>query len=272
MQNKMQVFQNEVFGEIRTIEKCGEPWFVGKDVAKALGYSNASKAIISHVDSEDKAMEMIAHSQNGNVVTKTAIINESGLYSLILSSKLPSAKVFKRWVTSEVLPSIRKHGGYIKEELLDELLKSRETANLYLEMLKTQKELGKANEEFIVKLKDCVEVLTPQAHYCNVILRGHNSIPVSVIAKDYGMSAVKFNRILHACKIQYKTGGTWLLYSKYDNHGYTETVTYKENDVIVRIATYWTQKGRKFIYETLKKHGILPEIERIYVQLELSVI
>ena len=113
----IQVFENVDFGKVRIIEMNGEPWFVGKDVAEILGYQNASKAVSTHVDNEDKAFIMvdIADSQNGNVPTgktKTAIINESGLYSLILSSKLPSAKDFKHWVTADVIPSIRKTGRY----------------------------------------------------------------------------------------------------------------------------------------------------------------
>jgi prophage antirepressor-like protein len=121
--NELTVFNNEEFGEIRTITIDGEPWFVGKDVADVLGYSNSSKAILTHVDSEDKTFLMmdIADSQNGNVPigqTKTAIINESGLYSLIISSKLPNAKAFKRWVTADILPAIRKTGGYMTDELL----------------------------------------------------------------------------------------------------------------------------------------------------------
>lgn len=107
-------FTNDVFGNIRGVEINGEPWLVGKDVAEVLGYANPSKAVSTHVDTEDKIMEMITHSQNGNVVkTQTALINESGFYSLLLRSKLPEAKKFKRWVTSEVLPQIRKTGGYI---------------------------------------------------------------------------------------------------------------------------------------------------------------
>lgn len=113
----LQIFNSPEFGAIRTIEKDGEPWFVGKDVAEILGYANASKAVSTHVDDEDKTFIMldIADSQNGNVLagqSKTTIINESGLYSLVLSSKLPTAKQFKRWVTSEVIPSIRKTGSY----------------------------------------------------------------------------------------------------------------------------------------------------------------
>lgn len=111
--SQCEIFNHPEFGNLRCIEIDGDPWFVGKDVADALGYSNASKAIIAHVDSEDKVIKMLPNSQNGKTIGKAYIINESGLYSLILSSKLESAKRFKRWVTSEVLPCIRKTGGYI---------------------------------------------------------------------------------------------------------------------------------------------------------------
>lgn len=116
--NDLKIWESQEFGVLRVIERDGEPWMVGRDVAKALGYFNVSKAVATHVDAEDKRFEMlpIADAQNGNVLgaTKTTLINESGLYSLVLSSKLPGAKRFRRWVTGEVLPSIRKDGGYIK--------------------------------------------------------------------------------------------------------------------------------------------------------------
>ena len=125
---ELKIFENPAFGQVRIVEREGEPWFVGKDVAQVLGYANPSKAILDHVDDEDKAFQMleVADSQNGNLV-KTAIITESGLYSLVLSSKLPTAKAFKRWITSEVIPSIRKTGGYIagQAELSPEELMAR---------------------------------------------------------------------------------------------------------------------------------------------------
>lgn len=119
--NELQIFNNKEFGAVRTVTIDNEPWFVGKDVAEALGYSNASKAVSVHVNEEDRILRTLeADSQNGNVVkTQTALINESGLYALIFGSKLESAKRFKHWVTSEVLPSIRKHGVYAVDELLD---------------------------------------------------------------------------------------------------------------------------------------------------------
>ena len=117
---EIQIFKNDRFGEVRTMVINDEPWFVGKDVANVLGYQNASKAVMVHVEEEDKNTELLeAHSQNGNLSkTKTILINESGLYSLILSSKLPQAKEFKRGVTSEVLPSIRRNGAYLTDDAL----------------------------------------------------------------------------------------------------------------------------------------------------------
>ncbi len=122
--NEMQVFQHPDFGQVRTVEIDGEPWLVGKDVAEALGYSNPRDAVARHVDPEDKGVAKCDTLGGGQSLT---IINESGLYSLVLSSKLPGAKKFRRWVTSEVLPSIRKHGGYIagQETMTDEELMAR---------------------------------------------------------------------------------------------------------------------------------------------------
>lgn len=137
--NELKIFKNSEFGEIRTVEIDSEPWFVGKDMADILGYTNTAKAIRDHVDDEDKLTERIVLSgQNREVI----FINESGLYSLVLSSKLPNAKAFKRWVTSEVLPSIRKHGLYAKEELLD----NPDIAIAAFKALKEEREARKALE------------------------------------------------------------------------------------------------------------------------------
>ena len=123
MNNELINFHHEMFGDIRAIEKDGEPWFVGKDVAVALGYTNTRKAIADHVDDEDKGVtkcDTLGGEQN------ITIINESGLYSLVLSSKLPQAKVFKHWVTAEVLPSIRRHGAYATAPMIEKIIASPE--------------------------------------------------------------------------------------------------------------------------------------------------
>lgn len=167
--------------EIRTVEIEGEPYFVGKDVAAILGYANASKAVLAHVDEEDKTFLMldIADPQNGNVPvgqSKTALINESGLYSLILGSKLPNAKQFKRWVTSEVLPSIRKHGAYMTDNTLEQALTSPDFLIKLATELKNEKEQRKALEEK-------VELDKPKVLFAEAVETAKTSILVGDLAK-----------------------------------------------------------------------------------------
>ena len=146
--NDLQIFANPEFGQVRTVELDSQPWLVGKDVAEALGYKNPGKAIIAHVDEEDKRLEMLpqgADSQNGNVSpsSKTALINESGLYSLILSSKMPKAKAFKHWVTSEVLPALRRNGVYetVKaQQHIEQLEATNERLTAAIQAVSTAKE------------------------------------------------------------------------------------------------------------------------------------
>lgn len=161
--NELIVFKNEEFGEIRTLEINGEPYFVGKEIAEILGYERTDNAIRKHVEEEDKLMHQISASgQNRNMI----IINESGLYSLIMSSKLDNAKKFKRWVTSEVLPSIRKHGGYIagQEQMTDEEL----MAKAVLMANSKIKELNKKNDELQTQNSQLIvanEIMKPKAEY-----------------------------------------------------------------------------------------------------------
>lgn len=161
--NELIVFKNEEFGEIRTLEINGEPYFIGKEIAEILGYSNPLKAIREHIDEEDKGVnEMVTPGGKQNVI----IINESGLYSLIMSSKLHNAKKFKRWVTSEVLPSIRKHGGYIagQEQMTDEEL----MAKAVLMANSKIKELNKKNDELQTQNSQLIvanEIMKPKAEY-----------------------------------------------------------------------------------------------------------
>ena len=146
--NDLQIFSNPEFGQVRTVELDSQPWLVGKDVAEALGYKNPGKAIIAHVDEEDKRLEMLSQgsdSQNGNVSpsSKTALINESGLYSLILSSKMPKAKAFKHWVTSEVLPALRRNGVYetVKaQQHIEQLEATNERLTAAIQAVSTAKE------------------------------------------------------------------------------------------------------------------------------------
>ena len=189
--NELKIFQSPQFGTIRTLSINNEPWFVGKDVASILGYTNASKAVAMHVDDEDKRKEMLkADSQNGNVPSgsaKTALINESGLYSLILSSKLPKAKEFKRWVTSEVLPSIRKHGAYMTDDVLERTITD---PDFMIKLLTKMKEEKKAREIAEQQVKE----LTPKGIFADAVNSSDTSILVGELAKLLKQNGVNMGR------------------------------------------------------------------------------
>ena len=257
-ENKIILFKHEEFGEIRTLNIDGEPWFVGKDVAEILGYERATKAIVDRIDEDDRIMlDKKTQSQFRTELGQRGgwIINESGLYRLILSSKLPSAKKFKRWVTAEVLPSLRKHGAYFTAETLHKTMSDpRELAKLLNTLADEQEKRRKLEEENAF--------LTVKAKYYDRILQSKNSVPVTQIAKDYGMTAIAFNRMLHDYGIQYSVRNTWVLYAEYANLGYTQSRTYTIDEDKAVMHTSWTQKGRLFLYEFLKERGILPMCEQ----------
>ena len=178
-----------------------------------LGYKSPSVAICENVDSEDKTTFVISES-GSKYKSKTTFINESGLYSLILSSKLPQAKEFKRWVTSEVLPQIRKTGAYLTQD------------------------------------------------FCMRVLNAEGTVTTTQIAQDYGMTAHDLNKILVDMKLVYPCGGQLVLYARYKRRGYakSETELYARYDgkAGARMVTRWTQTGRMWLYETLKKKGVVP--------------
>lgn len=248
------------FGDekVRTLVINYEPYFVGKDVADILGYSNTAKAIRDHVDEEDKTQND-SFTVNG---TAPILINESGLYSLVLKSKLPSAKQFKRWVTKEVLPTIRKHGAYLTDQKIEEALLNPDVLINLATQLKQERTGRLVAEQKVAELQ-------PKANYYDTILANKSITPISFIAKNYGMSAVQMNRLLHDYGIQYRQGKAWLLYAKYQKEGYTHTemVPVQGSDNLKPIMK-WTQKGHLFIYDFLKKHDILPTIETLFDKAE----
>lgn len=256
--NELKIFESPDFGKVRTMEINGEPYFVGKDVAEILGYSNPQKALRDHIDEEDKTLNDL-FTVNG---TKGVLINESGLYSLILSSKLPKAKEFKRWVTSDVLPSIRRHGLYAT----DELIANPDIAIAAFQALKEEREKSRQLMDTVAVQTQQIAELQPKASYYDVVLNCKDLLSITEIAKDYGKSAKWLNNYLHDNKVQFKQGDIWLLYSKHAEKGYTNTKTqsFNGNDgrVHTKVHTYWTQKGRLFIYDLLKSNGIVPMIER----------
>ena len=225
---EMEVFKNAELGSVRVVMVYEEPYFVGKDVAEILGYSNASKALADHVDDDDKLNNESLSSlgQRGGW-----IINESGLYSLILCSKLPSAKRFKKWITSEVLPSIHKHGLYATDQVIDNILNNPDFGIELLTRLK---------EERVARV---------EAERKNAILMHVNkTYTVTEIAKELGLrSATQLNRILAEKKIQYQVNGTWVMYSRYSDHGYEEIKQEVLDSGKVIYHRRITQMGREFI-------------------------
>lgn len=176
--NDLKIFENKEFGEIRTVIKDGEPWFVGRDVALALGYAKPENAVMVHIDAEDKSTTLI---QGSAYETRAVIINESGLYSLILSSKLPNAKKFKKWVTSEVLPSIRKNGGYIagQETMSDDELMARALQVAQNKILERDKQ---------------IETMKPKAIFADAVAASHTSILIGDLAKLISQNGVNIGQ------------------------------------------------------------------------------
>ncbi len=278
MNNEIQIFNNPAFGSVRSIALEDEPYFVGRDVAEILGYKNPNEAIQEHVDEEDKFLR----SERGSEMLKLFsslkemqnelgrqdnwFINESGIYSLVFTSKLPTAKKFKRWVTSEVLPAIRKHGAYMTDDVIKKALQEPDFIIKLATELKEEKEARKTAELEVAQKSQIINELKPKADYTDRILQSKSLVTITQIAKDYGMSGKKMNSLLHELKVIYKMGSQWLLYSKYQAKGYThsETVNIEHSDgrSDVVMNTKWTQKGRLFLYELLKKNGTLPVIEQ----------
>lgn len=264
---QIELFTNSEFGTVRTIMVNGNPMFIGKDVVEILEYRNGSRDINRHVDVEDRQKMMIS---DGQQMKETIVINESGLYSLILSSHMPKAKEFKRWVTSEVLPAIRKTGMYATEYLLA----NPDVAIAAFQALKAERERNKELTGQIAIKNQQIAEMKPKATYYDVILSSTNVMPMRALAKDYGQSAQWMNNKLHELGVQYKQGNTWLLYQKYATLGYTNTKThsYTRTDGTKgsKVHTYWTQKGRLFIYELLKKENIIPKMEKEQLNDEIN--
>lgn len=231
---EMEIFRNAEIGSVRVVMVNKKPYFVARDVAEILGYNNPRDAISKHVDEEDKD---VAKCDTPGGTQDLTVINESGLYSLILSSKLPSAKRFKKWVTSEVLPSIHKHGLYATDNVIDNILNNPDFG---IELLTKLKEERAARVE---------------AERKNAILMHVNkTYTVTEIAKELGLrSATQLNRILAEKKIQYQVNGTWVMYSRYSNLGYEEIKQEVLDSGRVIYHRHITQMGREFILSLFRK-------------------
>ena len=241
--NEIQIFQNQEFGAIRTMSnEQGEPLFCGKDVAEALGYKKPLDAIAKHVEAEDSVKRGLLDSRGCN--QKTIFINESGLYALILSSKLEGARRFKHWVTSEVLPSIRKQGGYMiaRQDESDEVIMAR--------ALQIMQATLQRRDEQIAKLQ-------PRADYADHVLDSISCFTVTQIGKELNMTGHDLNVLLCQMGIQYVQSGQYLLYADYARQGLAKNrnFEYHTQDGELRTRTYlvWTERGRDFIHRLLNK-------------------
>ena len=240
--NELMVFNNAEFGNVRTMEINGEPWFIGKDIAKCLGYAKPENAIANHVDSEDKTSTLI-QGTGSNYKSKAVIINESGVYALIFGSKLPNAKKFKHWVTSEILPTIRKTGTYsITQSKPDSYMienpadRARRWAEEYEEKLALECKIAEQQ---------------PKVDYHDAVLNKSGLLTTTAIAKDLGFkSAKQLNDLLKRDRIIYKKSDTYYLYADYEyliTEGYCDYKSYKNENS--SLSLQWTEKGRKWLKE-----------------------
>ena len=241
----IQIFTSEIFGEIRTCQVNNQIMFVGKDVATALGYKNPSNALQVHVDSEDKTSYLIQVS-GSNYKANTLFVNESGLYSLVLSSKLPQAKAFKRWVTNEVLPQIRKTGGYIP------------THDAYGRVLSEEEIVERAHEI----VGRTLQLLNSKSEYC---------MTATQVAASWGMDVLSFNNLLAGMGIQQRKGGRWQLSDELQGRGLTETRSFfcyrLKGKARMKRYLVWTQEGIDFLNMAVRK---MPREVKANVQLNFN--
>ncbi len=229
-------FDNAQFGQLRVMNINGEAWMMASDVARQLGYTNPQKAIRDHIDEEDKRAERIVHPLGGE--QKMTVINESGLYSLILSSKLPQAKEFKRWVTSEVLPQIRQTGGYIPVSSADD----------------EKTILCKA----IDIMNRTIEQMRPKAEYAEKVLLSPSCYTMTQVAKGLSMTVLELTRRLHELGVIYRSpSGPLMLYAPYLKNGFEAYRTSHGEDIFGNVTwsrsyLVWTEKGREFITRKIK--------------------
>lgn len=268
MSNEIQIFNNQQFGQIRTAGTSEVPLFCLADVCKAVELSNPS-SVKSRLDKDDVQLidlHALNITEGGNVGnTMATFITESGFYDVILYSKSAKVKPFRKWVTSEVLPSIRKHGAYMTDEALIRVITEPDFLIQLATALKEEKTKRLSVEQFCEEQKVQIQNLSKKVSYLDLILASDSTVNVTQIAQDYGMSARAFNKLLNEHQVQYKQGNQWILYAKYKDKSYvsSETVFFESKDGSqhTTLNTKWTQSGRLFLYDLLKSKGILPTIE-----------
>lgn len=255
METSIKIFENAQFGNIRVATtESGEPLFCLKDLCDSLSLSN-SRVVVQRLDKEE-VRKLDLRGQVG----ETNFVTESGMYTVILRSDSPLAKPMQKWVTSEVLPCIRKHGMYATPSTLDEMVNN---PDLIIGLATKLKEERAEKERLLAKTQYQQQELiasAPKINYYNNVLQSESLITTNIIAKELGMSAVTLNKILSQKKIIYNQSGTWVLYHKYQNMALTGTKTYTFKDSTGKektsIQTYWTEKGRVFLHQLLESNNI----------------
>lgn len=250
--NDLQIFKNDTFGQVRILEKDNELWFVAKDVCDCLEIKNTTDAL-KRLDNDERSRFNLGRQGETNIV------NEYGLYNLVLSSRKPEAKEFKRWITHDVIPAIRKTGSYsisIPKSLPEAL---RAYAN--------EVESHNATKAIVAQQEQQIAEFKPVKDYVDKILSSKSCLTITQIAADYGMSAQELNKILHEAGLQRKVGDQWILYKQHMSKGFTksETFTFCRSDgrLDSKITTKWTQKGRLEIHNILSNLDIHAVCENV---------
>lgn len=249
--NNLQIFNNEQFGRMRVIVADDKPMFLANDVAQALGYKIPKDAISSHC----KGGVILPTPTEGGV-QRVKYIPESDVYRLVMRSKLPQAEQFQDWVCEEVLPAIRKHGAYLTEQKVEEVLTDPDTIIKIATQLKEERAARQRLAEQNELHKQQLQIAAPKVQYYNEVLMSSSTYTANQVAKELGMSAITLNRKLRERGVQYLQNGQWLLYSKYQGKGYTKTHTHpfvrSDGSTGTAMQTVWTEAGRLFIHSLFK--------------------
>lgn len=260
--SEIKAYNHPLFGNVRMFVDNGKPWFCATDIATSLGYSNPRDAIARHC----KPMGVVIHDAPTNSgIQQMKFINEGNIYRLTAKSQLAKAEEFESWIFDDLVPTVINTGNYslqVPQSFSEALILA---AQQQMQIEEQQKELVLKDEVIADKDAQIIE-LEKESEYTRIILQSKSTVLVTQIAQDYGMTARKFNALLRDLGIQHKVRNQWILYSKYLNKGYvhsaTHNFTHRDGNPDVSLNTEWTQKGRLFLYEELRKNDILPLIEQ----------
>ena len=260
MDNNIQIFSNEELGTIRIKGTPDAPLFCLGDVCKMLGLRQGN--VRERLEKGVVSTEPLLTSGGIQMVN---FVTEDGLYDVILDSRKPEAKRFRKWVTSEVLPTIRKHGVYMTKDTLERAITEPDFLIQLATTLKEEKAKRLEAEQQCEAQKQIIGEMEKKVSYLDLILSSTSTMTITQIAQDYGMSGQRMNKLLHGLRIQYKVGDQWILYAEYKDKCYvsSETIHFVTSEGVpcTTLNTKWTQKGRLFLYDILKKEGILPKME-----------